>query len=289
MKDKDFLNIEILSSILDYITNDIRKQFKEHLIYDSRTEYLLEINKFERSSMLLANYYEMNFNGKNKAETLLKLVYNTLNNPYFIFDFNDNFYIENIVPEIETEENFLFNNPIYSWFDYSDWDNNHKQIIKELIQNILLANEKERRYNLNEIDLDVYKELLSNEQLAKSINWRNFELLLAKILEKFEFDVEVLKGSKDGGIDVIALKKTSTFGTERYLIQAKKWTNKVGVEPVRQLLWAHNEYKVTKSCLITTSKFTKGAWELAEKYKWQIELKDYDKLNEWIIEASKKP
>lgn len=288
MKDKDFLNIEILDSILDYITNDIRRQFKRDLIYDARTEYLLEINKFERSSMLLANYYEMNFNGENIAVTLLELVYNTLNNPYFIFDSNDSFYVENVFPESYTEENFLFNNPIYSWFDYADWENNHKQVIKELIQKILLANEKERKYNLHDIDLNIYKELLSNEQLAKSINWRNFELLLAKILEKFEFDVEVLKGSKDGGIDVIALKKTSSFGTERYLIQAKKWTNKVGVEPVRQLLWAHNEYKVTKSCLVTTSKFTKGAWELADQNKWRIELKDYEKLNEWLDEASKK-
>ncbi|UOE37006.1 restriction endonuclease [Chryseobacterium oryzae] len=288
MKDKDFLNIEILNSILSYITNDIRKQFKKHLIYDNRTEYLLEINKYERSSVLLANYYETDLIGKNLADTLLDLVYYTLNNPYFIFDSDDSFYIENSINNTNSDENFMFNNPIYSWFDYADWEFNHRNEIKTIIQKILLSNEQNRKYNLNEIDLQVYKEIISNPELAKSINWRNFEYLLAKILEKFEYEVEVLKGSKDGGIDVIALKKNSTFGNERYLIQAKKWSNKVGVDPVRQLLWAHNEYKVTKSCLITTSKFTKGAWELADKYKWQIELKDYEKLNEWIDEASKK-
>jgi Restriction endonuclease len=288
VKSKDFLNIEILDSILSYITNDIRKQFKTHLIYDDRTEYLLEINKYERSSVLLANYYQANLIGENLADELLDLVYNTLNNPYFIFDSDDSFYIENTINNINSDENFMFNNPIYSWFDYADWESNHRIELKTIIQKILLSNEQTRKYNLNEIDLRVYKEIISNPELAKSINWRNFEFLLAKILEKFEYEVEVLKGSKDGGIDVIALKKNSTFGNERYLIQAKKWSNKVGVDPVRQLLWAHNEYKVTKSCLITTSKFTKGAWELADKYKWQIELKDYDKLNEWIDEASKK-
>ncbi|QDP86710.1 restriction endonuclease (plasmid) [Chryseobacterium sp. SNU WT5] len=288
MKDKDFINIEILESILNYITDDIRKQFKSNLIYDNRTEYLLDINKYERSSVLLANYYQVDLNGKDLADTLLKLVYDTLNNPYFIFDSDDNFHIENTLVELESEENFMFNNPIYSWFDYSDWSNNHTSELKYLVQKILLSNEQHRKYNLNEIDLQVYREIISNPDLAKSINWRNFEFLLAKILEKFEYEVEVLKGSKDGGIDVIALKKNSSFGNERYLIQAKKWSNKVGVDPVRQLLWAHNEYKVTKSCLITTSKFTKGAWELADKYKWQIELKDYGKLNEWIDEAVKK-
>lgn len=288
MKDKDFINIEILDSILNYITQDILKQFKNNLIYDERIKYLLEINKFERTSVLLANYYDTDLNGKDLADTLLKLVYDTLNNPYFIFDFNDSFDIENTLGEIESEENLMFNNPIYSWFDYGDWDNNHKSELKYLVQKILLSNEQNRKYNLNEIDLQVYKEIISNPELVQSINWRNFEFVLAKILEKFEYEVEVLKGSKDGGIDVIALKKNSSFGTERYLIQAKKWSNKVGVDPVRQLLWAHNEYKVTKSCLITTSKFTKGALELGEKYKWQIELKDYDKLNEWIDEAVKK-
>lgn len=288
MKDRDFIYIEILDSILNYITDDIRKQFKNNFIYDDQIEYLIEINKFERSSVLLANYYEINFTGKNLADTLLKLVYDTLNNPYFIFDYNDHFHIENTLTEIESEENFMFNNPIFSWFDYSDWRNNHKEKLKKIIQNILTSNEKTRKFSINEIDLQVYKEIISNPELARSINWRNFEYLLAKILEKFEYEVEVLKGSKDGGIDVIALKKNSTFGNERYLIQAKKWSNKVGVDPVRQLLWAHNEYKVTKSCLVTTSKFTRGAWELAEKYKWQIELKDFDKLNEWIAEAVEK-
>lgn len=288
MKDKDFLNIEVLDSILNYITNDIRSQFKKNLIFDEKIEYLLEINKYERSSVLLANYYQADLRGKNLAETLLDLVYDTLNNPYFIFDSNDNLYVENLIDSNYSEENFMFNNSIYSWFDYADWESNHRNELKIIIQKILLANEQIRKYNLNEIDLQVYKEIISNADLAKSINWRNFEFLLAKILEKFEYEVEVLKGSKDGGIDVIAIKKNSTFGSERYLVQAKKWSNKVGVDPVRQLLWAHNEYKVTKSCLITTSKFTKGAWELADKYKWQIELKDIDKLNEWIDEATKK-
>ena len=64
MKDRDFIYIEILDSILNYITDDIRKQFKNNFIYDDQIEYLIEINKFERSSVLLANYYEINFTGK---------------------------------------------------------------------------------------------------------------------------------------------------------------------------------------------------------------------------------
>lgn len=277
-----------MDSILEYITNDIKKQYNSHFLLNDELEYLIEMNKYERSSVILANYYNTDLKSKDLGLSLLNIVYDTLQNPTFNLDDDDEFYIENSKEGIDSDENFYFNNPIYNWYEYSDWNNNHRKIILQLVQNILITNEKIRKYDLNDIDLQVYKEIISNEELAKSINWRNFELLLAKILEKFEYEVEVLKGSKDGGIDIIALNKSTSFGQERYLIQAKKWSNKVGVDPVRNLLWAHNEYKATKSCLITTSKFTRGAWELAEKYKWQIELKDYQKLSEWIEEASKK-
>ena len=110
---------------------------------------------------------------------------------------------------------------------------------------------------------------------------------LADILSTFEYDIELLRGTKDGGIDIVALKKDTPLGIHRYLIQAKRWKNKVGVEPVRSLIWAHNDYRVTKSCLATTSLFTKGAWELANNYRWQVELKDYHKILEWIDSAKK--
>ena len=128
----------------------------------------------------------------------------------------------------------------------------------------------------------VYDSIIANPELLKSINWRDFEKLLAYVLEKFEYEIELNRGTKDGGVDIIAIKKDTPFGPNRYLIQAKRWKNKVGVEPVRSLIWAHNEYRVTKSCLATTSAFTKGAWDLANQYKWQVELKDYEKIIEWI-------
>lgn len=286
MKDRDFINIEILESLLDYVTNDIKSQIKKTLVYDYSIEDYIEKNRFERMSTIIANYYNRKFNGGNISQELISLLYSSLINPYFITNRSDLASVDNVREAHFSTEGALFNNNIYDWFDYYGWKINHHENLLSIVRQILFANENLKRDELAQIDIAVYREILSNKELAQSINWRNFELLLAKILEKCEYDVEVLKGSKDGGIDVIALKKDSSFGSNRYLIQAKKWSNKVGVTPVRELLWAHNEYKVTKSCLVTTSEFTKGAWELAEQHKWQIELKDYDKLIEWIDEAS---
>ncbi|HEX8673442.1 MAG TPA: restriction endonuclease [Longimicrobium sp.] len=135
---------------------------------------------------------------------------------------------------------------------------------------------------LEVVDVAMYTVLKQHPELARNLPWRTFERLIADILEEFQFEVELTQGTKDGGIDVIAIKKDTHFGVHRYLLQAKRWANKVGVEPVQQLLFLQSHHHATKSCLVTTSTFTSGAWQLAEQYKWQLELRDFDGLTKWI-------
>jgi len=134
----------------------------------------------------------------------------------------------------------------------------------------------------NNIDLNLYKHLLKNQELIKTLNWRIFEKLLADILETFGYKIDLMQGTKDGGIDIIAFGKNAEFGSEKYIIQAKRYKNKVGVEPVRSLLFNRNEHRTTKACLATTSTFTKGAWNLQERHKWQLELKDFNAITKWL-------
>jgi len=125
-------------------------------------------------------------------------------------------------------------------------------------------------------------------ELLRTMDWRTFEVLIARILDKLGFEIDLQRGTKDGGIDIIAVKRQSLFGAHRYLIQAKRWSHRVGVEPVRELLFLHEHHKATKSCLATTSTFTGGAWRLGAEYKWQLELKDADRLLEWVSLALEK-
>ncbi|HEX8245932.1 MAG TPA: restriction endonuclease [Longimicrobium sp.] len=135
---------------------------------------------------------------------------------------------------------------------------------------------------LDLIDIALYNTLSSHPELARTLSWRTFERLLADLLEEFGFEVELTQGTKDGGIDVIAVKNETYFGVHRYLLQAKRWANKVGIEPVQRLLFLQSHYHATKSCLVTTSTFTSGAWQLADHYRWQLELRDFDGLTSWI-------
>jgi hypothetical protein len=140
---------------------------------------------------------------------------------------------------------------------------------------------------LDVIDVALYRVLTQHPDLLKSLHWRTFEKLLADIMSSFGFEVELQRGTKDGGVDLFAVKRLHPLGPQRYLLQAKRWQNSVGVEPVRHLAFLHSHYKATKSCLATTASFTRGAWELANQYRWQLELKDFEGLKEWVREAAR--
>jgi|GEM_PF-4353899 len=132
------------------------------------------------------------------------------------------------------------------------------------------------------LDLRIIQTLMADKKLLATLDWRAFEKMLATVLATLEYEIELQRGTKDGGVDILAIKKDSVFGAHRYLLQAKRWSQKVGVEPVRELLFLQQHYGATKACLATTSTFTSGAWQLGEEYRWQLELRDYEKLQEWV-------
>lgn len=135
-------------------------------------------------------------------------------------------------------------------------------------------------------DETILKAIRAHPELLRTLDWRLFEKVLAALLERLGFEVELKSGTKDGGIDIFAIKGDPSLGTHRYLIQAKRWSHRVGVEPVRELLFLQSYYRVTKGCLATTATFTRGALRLAEEYRWQLELKDYHGLREWVERAT---
>jgi hypothetical protein len=216
--------------------------------------------------------------------TIEKLIYKSFNSHKSVIDFRSNF-----------EDRFLrnaSNDTIMKDTDQSSL--NVLYIFPERLQTSIdaafnsfksVSTENANSFLLDQIDLSLYRALISHPELISSLNWRTFEKLLADILETFKYEVELMQGTKDNGIDVIAIKKEDNIGIHRYLIQAKRWNNKVGIEPVERLLFKVKETNSTKGCLVTTSQFTKGAWVMANRYKYILELKDYENLKIWLHHA----
>jgi HJR/Mrr/RecB family endonuclease len=130
--------------------------------------------------------------------------------------------------------------------------------------------------------------IAKNPKLLYEIGSRRFEELMADVVAQFGFDVELTAQTRDGGRDIIAIGK-GDIGRSRLLIEAKRYApdRPVGIELVRALYGVKTDERATKALLATTSRFTQPAREFEERHLWEMELKDYEAVLEWITKFRK--
>lgn len=87
---------------------------------------------------------------------------------------------------------------------------------------------------------------------------RQFEEVIAELLDDMGFEVELTKQTRDGGKDILAYMNTG-IGKFLCLVEAKKYRKdrKVGVELVRTLYGTLCDYQANSAMLVTTSSFSK--------------------------------
>lgn len=100
-----------------------------------------------------------------------------------------------------------------------------------------------------------------------AMHWDDFEHLIRELFEK-EFvsnggEVKVTQASSDGGVDAIAFDPDPIRGG-KIVIQAKRYTNVVGVTAVRDLYGTVMNEGATKGILVTTSDYGKDSYEFAK-------------------------
>lgn len=113
---------------------------------------------------------------------------------------------------------------------------------------------------------DVVEGIDQSENLA-AMDWQDFENLIREIFEK-EFsssggEVEITQASRDGGVDAIAFDPDPIRGG-KIVIQAKRYTNVVGVSAVRDLYGTTLNEGATKGILVTTANFGPDAYDFAK-------------------------
>lgn len=99
------------------------------------------------------------------------------------------------------------------------------------------------------------------------MDWEEFEHLIRELFEK-EFaqsggECKVTRASRDGGVDAIAFDPDPIRGG-KIVIQAKRYTNTVGVSAVRDLYGTVVNEGATKGILVTTADYGPDAYEFAK-------------------------
>jgi restriction system protein len=100
-----------------------------------------------------------------------------------------------------------------------------------------------------------------------AINWEDFEHLVRELFEQ-EFatgggEVKVTRASSDGGVDAVIFDPDPIRGG-KIVVQAKRYTNTVGVAAVRDLYGTMMNEGAMKGLLVTTSDYGPDAYTFAK-------------------------
>lgn len=114
---------------------------------------------------------------------------------------------------------------------------------------------------------------------------RKFEELIAEIFSGFGYLVELTAQTRDGGRDIVAVKNEHDISV-KLLIECKKYSPKrpVGVSLVRELYAVKALERASKAILATTSYFSADARALEKKLLYELELKDFNSIVNWVSE-----
>jgi restriction system protein len=136
-----------------------------------------------------------------------------------------------------------------------------------------------------------------------AIDWEDFEHLVRELFER-EFasgggEVKVTRASSDGGVDAVIFDPDPIRGG-KIVIQAKRYTNTVGVAAVRDLYGTMMNEGAMKGLLVTTSDYGPDAYSFAKDkpitllngsnllhllskhgHKARIDLAEAKRLREW--------
>lgn len=100
-----------------------------------------------------------------------------------------------------------------------------------------------------------------------AMDWEDFEHLIRELFEK-EFmssggEVKVTQASRDGGVDAVAFDPDPIRGG-KIVIQAKRYTNTVGLSAVRDLYGTVMNEGATKGILVSTADYGPDAYDFAK-------------------------
>lgn len=151
----------------------------------------------------------------------------------------------------------------YKMWGY-EWDSIKDNYELNYLEDSIISSDDDRKLvNLYKIK---YSEVVSGEE---------FEIFLEELFNNYNLDVKRCGKSGDQGGDLLV-----NCNGNKYVVQAKFYSSSLGNEPVQEVLASLNYYGADRGVVVTNSRFTKGAIELA--YVNNIILIDGERLRKII-------
>jgi restriction system protein len=129
---------------------------------------------------------------------------------------------------------------------------------------------------------------LAGGRLLSELPWRTFEELIGELLERDGWLVEVMRGTRDGGIDVVSTRFDEAIGAIRAVWQAKRYApnRKVKLSHVRELAGVLNDERATKGLIVTTSHLTRDALRWIRRDLYRLDHKEREAVESWVLRSA---
>lgn len=136
---------------------------------------------------------------------------------------------------------------------------------------------------VDDANRELIKFLSMHPSYLHKLHSRVFEELIARIFSDLGYSVELMPATHDGGKDII-LTYNSPMGRSIAYVQCKRYSpeNKVGIKTVRELYGVHDSNRINKSLIVTTSDYTKDAYNYAQGLSFLISLKNFVDIENWL-------
>src|ERR1035441_364043 len=130
------------------------------------------------------------------------------------------------------------------------------------------------------------REISENQHLLDTLTSREFEELVAVILESYGLQVSLTPPTRDGGYDILAIQTGVPGLDATWIVECKKYAEdrRIGVEIVRNLFGVRDYLSIANAAIVTTASFTRDALDFARN-RGAIKLIDRSQLIAWIKQA----
>lgn len=132
----------------------------------------------------------------------------------------------------------------------------------------------------------IISEIYQNNLQLLELQPRQFEELIAELLYKQGFKIELTKQTRDGGYDILAVLPIRSQAPQKWLVECKRWSEarKVGVEVVRSFKEVVQSENANRGLIVTTSYFSHDAEIKRLETPYLLDFRDKDAVMQWVIE-----
>lgn len=137
--------------------------------------------------------------------------------------------------------------------------------------------------SVREVTDEILRSLSQDPFGLHQLTPRRFEEVIAELVARRGYHVELTAHSRDGGVDIVALRNDD-IARVCLAIECKRYDpqRRVQVGLVRQLHGVVSQRNFSAGVLVTTASFTRGALELQRDIPARLSLRDFDAVCGWL-------